>query len=75
MLTQRTIGAAANEIGVTPSTLRIYERLGLLKPRRDSSGKRLYNDREIAQARKIRQQRLTARGSGLPYRARPTGEL
>jgi len=49
MLLQRTIRAAADEVGVTPGTLRLYERLGLLRPARDSTGRRIYGDREVAQ--------------------------
>jgi len=59
MRRQRTIGAAAAEIGVTANTLRMYERLGLISPPRDSSGHRIYGDREIAHARKVREQRAT----------------
>jgi DNA-binding transcriptional MerR regulator len=62
---QRTIRAAAEEVGVTPGTLRRYEQLGLLRPARDSTGRRVYGDGEVALARAIRLQRMATRGSGL----------
>jgi MerR family transcriptional regulator/heat shock protein HspR len=60
-----TIQSAAHEAGVTPNTLRTYERLGLLAPTRDSAGRRLFNAEDVAQARMIAKQRLASRGSGL----------
>jgi DNA-binding transcriptional MerR regulator len=51
---KRTISAAAQEVGVTPVTLRSYERRGALKPERDSSGRRLYGDEDIEAARLFR---------------------
>jgi DNA-binding transcriptional MerR regulator len=63
--TQRTIRTAAAEVGIAPGTLRDYERLGLLQVRRDSSGRRLYGDGEIARARAIHEHRRAGRGKGL----------
>ena len=60
-----TIQAASLAVGVTANTLRIYERLGLLNPSRDSAGRRLFSLVDVAQARVIAQRRLAARGSGL----------
>lgn len=60
-----TIQKAAQESGVSPTTLRIYERLGLLSPTRDSANRRLYGPVDVAQAKKIAAQRLANRGSGL----------
>jgi DNA-binding transcriptional MerR regulator len=60
-----TIQAAARDSELTPGTLRLYERLGLLKPRRDSTGRRLYGPADIVRAREIKKKRLAARGSGL----------
>jgi DNA-binding transcriptional MerR regulator len=60
-----TIQKAAQEAGVSPTTLRIYERLGLLLPNRDSAGRRLYSAADIVEARKIVAQRGANRGTGL----------
>jgi DNA-binding transcriptional MerR regulator len=60
-----TIQPAATEVGVTPGTLREYERLKLLNPRRDSTGRRLYEEVDIAAARRVKAERLARRGSGL----------
>jgi DNA-binding transcriptional MerR regulator len=60
-----TIQSAANEAGLSPNTLRIYEQLGLLSPARDSAGRRLFSPADVADARRIKKQRLNARGSGL----------
>jgi MerR family transcriptional regulator, heat shock protein HspR len=60
-----TIQSAANEAGLSPNTLRIYERLGLLSPVRDSAGRRLFSAADVADARRIAKQRLASRGSGL----------
>jgi DNA-binding transcriptional MerR regulator len=60
-----TIQKAAQEANLSPTTLRIYERLGLLTPVRDSAGRRLYGPGEVAQAKQIAAQRLANRGSGL----------
>ncbi len=50
-----TIGQMADAIGVATSTLRYYEREGLLKPTdRSSSGYRLYDPSAMAQLRFIR---------------------
>jgi MerR HTH family regulatory protein len=53
-----TIQRAAQESGVSPTTLRIYERLGLLSPSRDSANRRLYSPVDVAQARKIAAARI-----------------
>ena len=44
--TYRT-GEFARLAGVTPRTLRHYDRLGLLKPRRTAAGYRVYADRDL----------------------------
>jgi hypothetical protein len=49
----RTIQRASQEAGVTPNTLRIYERLGFLRPSRDSAGRRVYTDDDITEATRI----------------------
>src|ERR671932_2637599 len=50
------ISIAARMVNMHPQTLRLYERLGLLKPARQGSN-RLYSDEDIARLRQI--QRLT----------------
>ena len=60
-----TIQKAAQEASLSPTTLRAYERLGLLSPARDSVGRRLYSPVDIARVREIAAQRLAHRGSGL----------
>src|SRR5712691_1792161 len=50
------ISIAAKMVDMHPQTLRLYERLGLLKPARHGSN-RLYSDHDIARLRQI--QRLT----------------
>lgn len=41
------IGLAAKKIGVSPETLRLYERVGLLIPHRTRSNRRLYTQKDI----------------------------
>ena len=49
------IGRLAKLSGVTPDTIRFYERSGLLpKPSRTASGYRVYNDAALNQVRFIR---------------------
>jgi MerR family transcriptional regulator/heat shock protein HspR len=50
------ISVAASRVGVHPQTLRLYERVGLVKPARRGSN-RLYSDWDIDRIRQI--QRLT----------------
>ena len=44
----KTIREAAEEFGVTTRTIRYYEELGMLKPERTNSNKRLFSNAEIA---------------------------
>ncbi len=53
------ISVAAELAGVHPQTLRIYERKGLLSPKRTSGNTRRYSDRDIARLQMI--QDLTQR--------------
>ena len=53
------ISVAAELAGVHPQTLRIYERKGLLRPRRTPGNTRRYSDRDIERLREI--QELTQR--------------
>lgn len=50
------ISIAAQRVGMHPQTLRLYERVGLVKPARRGTN-RLYSDRDIERLRQI--QRLT----------------
>ncbi len=47
------ISVAAELAGVHPQTLRIYERKGLLSPKRTSGNTRRYSERDIARLRLI----------------------
>lgn len=51
------ISVAARLISAHPQTLRMYERAGLVRPRRTPQGLRLYSERDVERLRQI--QRLT----------------
>lgn len=51
------IGVAAKLCDVHPQTLRLYERIGLIRPKRVSSKNRLYSQADIERLQQI--QRLT----------------
>ncbi len=57
------ISVAAELAGVHPQTLRIYERRGLIEPKRTSGRSRRYSDADIDRLRRI--QELTQAGVGL----------
>lgn len=57
------ISVAAELAGVHAQTLRIYERKGLIEPRRTPGGSRRYSDQDIALLRRI--QKLTTEGVSL----------
>jgi len=57
------ISVAAELAGVHPKTLRIYERKGLVRPKRTTSNSRRYSERDIARLREI--QELTHKGVNL----------
>lgn len=59
------INRAASIAELHPQTLREYERQGLLRPDRTDGGMRLYRDRDIAAARRVRE--LT--DEGVPFTA------
>ncbi len=52
------ISVAAQVLGVHPQTLRLYEREGLIEPRRSRGNIRLYSDRDLERIRVM--QRLTS---------------
>lgn len=55
MTSGRTIGDAARELGAPASTLRYYERIGLVRPSaRTASNYRLYTDDDMASLRFVR---------------------
>jgi MerR family transcriptional regulator/heat shock protein HspR len=58
------ISVAARLVEAHPQTLRLYERLGLVRPARNQHNIRLYSDRDIGRLRQIR--RLTGVGLNLP---------
>jgi MerR family transcriptional regulator/heat shock protein HspR len=57
------ISVAAQLVEMHPQTLRLYERLGLLKPARNRHNIRFYSDEDIDRLRQI--QRLTQVGVNL----------
>ncbi len=58
-----TVGEAADELGVSPHTLRYYETAGVLSPvPRDPAGRRLYDQDALAAIRFV----LRLRGTGMP---------
>lgn len=57
------ISVAAELAGVHPQTLRIYERKGLLRPKRTAGNTRRYSERDIERLQMI--QELTQRGVNL----------
>lgn len=57
------ISVAARMCGLHPQTLRLYERLGLIRPHRIGNSKRLYSEADIARLRRI--QHLTQLGVNL----------
>jgi DNA-binding transcriptional MerR regulator len=60
-----TIATAAKQAGLTPGTLRVYERLGLLSPQRDSTGRRLFSNADVQLARRVAADRRAARAEAL----------
>lgn len=48
-----TISIVARMLNLHPQTIRLYERLGLIKPQRDRYGKRMYSSEDIERIQKI----------------------
>ena len=48
-----TIGVVASMLGVHPQTLRIYEREGLVKPKRTSRNSRMFSNKDVDRLRLI----------------------
>ena len=51
-----TIGITAKKVGVSPETLRLYEREGLLLTHRTDTGRRLYSQKDLEWIACIRRQ-------------------
>lgn len=51
------IGEAARAIGVSPSSLRLWERQGLVRPSRSQARYRMYSDADVARLRRVRELR------------------
>lgn len=49
------IGIAAEMAGMHPQTLRVYERRGLITPRRTARNTRVYSERDVALLRRIQE--------------------
>ena len=49
------IGIAAELAGMHPQTLRVYERRGLVSPRRTARNTRLYSEADVARLRRIQE--------------------
>jgi len=60
-----SIGAAARKLGLTPESIRTYERCGLVRLERDSTGRRLFTDEVIAKLALIRDERRARMAAGL----------
>lgn len=61
-----SIGAVSRAVGLAPETLRLWEREGLVKPRRTGSGYRLYGEPDVERLREIKRLR---RVEGLNFAA------
>lgn len=48
------ISVAARMLGIQTHTLRYYEKVGIIQPRRSRGNIRLYSDREIALLRRVK---------------------
>jgi len=55
------IGEAARRVGVSPSALRLWERQGLVRPRRSRGRYRLYSDADLEHLRSVRRMRQVDR--------------
>lgn len=54
-----TSGSIAHEIGCATETVRLYERRGIVRPVRDSQGRRLFTTEDLEVLRKYRRTRDT----------------
>ena len=58
------IGEVARQVGVSPSTVRAWERKGMVQPRRGEGGHRRYGSDDVARLRDVRS--LLTRGHNPP---------
>lgn len=56
-----TVGQAASMVAVSPSTIRLWERQGLIRPERRTSGHRRYTREDINHLRRVREAREAQR--------------
>jgi len=55
MTTSYSIGSAAATVGITPDTLRYYEKIGLVpRPARNPAGRRAYRDKDLTRLRFVK---------------------
>src|SRR5919205_3814473 len=52
-----SIGEVSQSVGLAPQTLRLWEREGLLRPRRTDRGYRVYTELDVKRLRRIKQLR------------------
>jgi MerR family transcriptional regulator, heat shock protein HspR len=50
---RRTVAVVAREVGVSPTTLRNWERRGLISPSRDWRGGRVYSEQDLERLRHL----------------------
>ena len=55
------IGSAAEQAGIAPGTVRDYCRQGLVKPIRDSAGRRLFTKLDVQRIREVYLERMARR--------------
>jgi DNA-binding transcriptional MerR regulator len=55
------ISDVARKVGISPDTIRSYDRRGLLSPIRDSSGRRLFTEDDVTRVREIYLDNMTRR--------------
>ncbi|MGH8588603.1 MAG: MerR family transcriptional regulator [Gammaproteobacteria bacterium] len=61
-----TMGYACRASGVSPQTIRLYEKEGLIQPERASSGVRIFRAADIDRIRAIRESRRAGRPRKAP---------
>ena len=59
-----TVGVAAQRVGVSEATLRLYDREGLVQPSKSRSGRRLYSVNDLLLVEKVR---ILIHGEGLNF--------
>lgn len=55
MSLSHSIGSAATHVGITPDTLRYYEKIGLVpRPARNAGGRRVYREKDLMRLRFVK---------------------